>query len=270
MTDKRHLRFTAFTRISIVFIFANMIWIFINLLNTYVSDGEYDRFSHFMMGLSITTLTILLLVISCRIENSSWFELGMANFKSNLYAFLFGLIIWLLPASIGTLILVSLNMIEIAVISSWKEIFIHCFILSFTVFLIEALPEELIFRGYIFSKLQKMFKNNLVILLQMLLFTIFGFIIGSIYSVEQFLFIPGFAFILGYFRAKAQNIWLPIGFHLAIMTVTQLLNTIHKHLEVDNFFTLQFAAFILLPSTTGAILLNMEWIKRRILPLVNS
>ncbi|KAB8125552.1 CPBP family intramembrane metalloprotease [Gracilibacillus oryzae] len=252
MNVEKNLRTTVLARIAIVFIVTCVIWILINTWNS----GEYNRLSHFLMGFSISAVIILFIYIVCRLGKTPWTELGFSSFKSNFYAFIFGFIVWLLPALIGTLLLLSFGMVEVEVKSSWQEIISHFFVLGFTVFLIEALPEELIFRGYIFSQLQRVWKDSLVILLQIILFTLFGYVIGAIYSIQQLMFIPGFAFILGYLRAISKNIWVPIGFHLIIMTVTQLLSPLHNHFVVTNFFTLQFVAFILLPSTAGAIILS--------------
>ncbi|MDQ0270956.1 hypothetical protein J2S17_002842 [Cytobacillus purgationiresistens] len=94
----------------------------------------------------------------------------------------------------------------------------------------------------------------------MLLF-LFAYFIGSINSYEQLLFIPGFALILGYFRALSGNIWASIGFHVAIMTATQILSPIQHPFEVSGLFTLQFFAFIQLPSIIGAVLLEFIYPK---------
>jgi len=76
------------------------------------------------------------------------------------------------------------------------------------------------------------------------------------YSVEQLQFIPGFAIILGVLRAISGNMWTSIGFHTAIMAATQILGPIHGHFDVDGMFTLQFFAFILLPSVIGTTVLS--------------
>ncbi len=87
------------------------------------------------------------------------------------------------------------------------------------------------------------------------------------YSVEQLQFIPGFAIILGLFRAISGNVWTSIGFHVAIMTATQILGPIQGHFDVSGTFTLRFFAFILLPSVVGSTVLsfiysNHNWSKK--------
>jgi hypothetical protein len=86
-------------------------------------------------------------------------------------------------------------------------------------------------------------------------------------TVTQLQFIPGFAIILGLFRAISGSVWTSIGFHIAIMTATQILSPIHGHFDVNGIFTLQFVAFILFPSVVGATVLsfiysNFNWSKK--------
>ncbi|KGR80309.1 hypothetical protein CD30_19720 [Ureibacillus massiliensis 4400831 = CIP 108448 = CCUG 49529] len=85
--------------------------------------------------------------------------------------------------------------------------------------------------------------------------------------MEQLQFIPGFAIILGLFRAISGNVWTSIGFHVAIMTATQILGPIQGHFDVSGTFTLRFFAFILLPSVVGSTVLsfiysNHNWSKK--------
>ena len=70
------------------------------------------------------------------------------------------------------------------------------------------------------------------------------------------MFIPGFGFMLGYFRAKSGNVWTTIGFHAAIMTASQILSPIHGNFDVSGIFAVRFFAFNLLPYVLGAIALD--------------
>lgn len=59
------------------------------------------------------------------------------------------------------------------------------------------------------------------------------------------------------------NVWTSIGFHLAIMTATQISGPAHGHFDVSGIFTLRFFAFILLPSVIGAIALGFIYPKQK-------
>jgi len=85
---------------------------------------------------------------------------------------------------------------------------------------------------------------------------VFAYFVGALYSVEQLLFIPGYGFMLGYFRAKSENVWTSIGFHVVIMTATQILNPSQSHFDVSGVFAIRFVAFNFLPYILGAIALE--------------
>src|SRR5690625_7986789 len=92
-----------------------------------------------------------------------------------------------------------LGWVEIKIHTDLNDLLLSILILLVTVFLIEALPEELIFRGYIslltcdIPSLGHNYLTSIVVL-------IICFFIGAIYSVKQLQFIPGFAIILGVLR----------------------------------------------------------------------
>ncbi|UOQ83519.1 CPBP family intramembrane glutamic endopeptidase [Gracilibacillus salinarum] len=256
-------------RIAAVLASAIIIWNFITYLSDTFISQEYSSLSHFVIALITTVLTIILLQVALKIDNTSWNQLGQATVKKNILSFLFGFFLWTIPAAIGIYICLMLGWVELKVYTDLSYLLLSMLILFITVFFIEALPEELIFRGYIYRYLNALFPHWGTILLQALLFSLFAYFIGAIYSVEQLQFIPGFAIILGVFRAISGSMWTSIGFHAAIMTATQILGPIHGHFDVAGMFTLQFFSFILLPSVVGATVLsfiyaNHDW--RRKIP----
>src|SRR5699024_8637340 len=174
--------------------------------------------------------------------------LGQTANRTHVFSFFLGFLLWVIPASIGLIICLMLGWVEITLHTDMNILLLSIFILFITVFLMEALPEELIFRGYIYRYLNVLFPHWMTVILQTLSFTLFAYFIGAMYSVEQIQFLPGFAFMLGYFRAVSGNVWTSIGFHVAIMTAFQILSPIHNHFDVSELMTLKFFAFILLPS----------------------
>ncbi|WP_177194730.1 CPBP family intramembrane glutamic endopeptidase [Alteribacillus iranensis] len=244
-------------KIIVVLLAGALIW----KLIPYFSNlgAEYSRTTHFFAGLITTVLTLALIEAVRRMDHLSWKQLGQRSLRTNFFSFLLGFLLWTIPASIGLVICLTLGWVDITRHSDWNVLLMSVLVLCVTVFLIEALPEELIFRGYIYRSLLSVFPHWITVLLQMLLFSLFAYLIGAMYSVEQIQFLPGFAFILGYVRAVSGNVWTPIGFHLAIMTATQMFSPLHGHFEVDGLFTLRFFAFILLPSAIGAIALSFMY-----------
>lgn len=248
-------------RITGVFILAVIIWNFISYLNNTYLAVEYNRASHFFIAILTAVLSIMVIDIARRLDRISWKQLGMSSVRNNILSFMVGFILWTIPAAIGLVICVMAGWVEITVQTNVNQLLMSVLILFITVFFIEALSEELIFRGYLYRHLQALFPHWATVLLQALLFTLFAYLIGAMYSFEQLLFLPGFAFLLGYFRAISGNVWTAVGFHAAIMTVTQMLSPLHNHFEVTGMFTLQFIVFILLPSVVGAIALEFIYPK---------
>jgi len=69
-----------------------------------------------------------------------------------------------------------LGWVEIKIHTDLNDLLLSILILLVTVFLIEALPEELIFRGYIYRYLHAIFPHWGTIILQALLFSLFAFL----------------------------------------------------------------------------------------------
>lgn len=262
MDEKNRLKLAKIVvRIFVVLILTIIIWRFISYLSDVYLGVEYNRTSHFFIAIITTILSFILIDFARRIDKVSWRRFGLSSFRTNITSFFIGFILWTIPAFIGLVICLMTGWVELTVQTDFNHLFLSVLILILTVFFIEALPEELIFRGYFYHYLNILSPHWVTLLLQTLLFSLFGYFIGAIYSLEQLLFIPGFAFILGYFRAVSRNVWTAIGFHVAIMTATQILSPLQHHFEVSGIFTLQFFAFILLPSVLGFIALDFIYPK---------
>lgn len=243
-------------RIGLMLLSGIVIW----HLTVYFSDTflgkEYSSLKHFLSAIITTLLTLALLQGALKVDKLSWKQLGQSTIKTNIISFFLGLVLWSIPASIGVFICLTFGWVNIEVSPDINHLLLSALVLFVSVFFIEALPEELIFRGYIYRWLNALFPHWGTIILQALAFTLFAYAIGAIYSPEQLQFIPGFAIILGVFRAMSGNVWTAIGFHAAIMTATQILGPNHGYFDVSGIFFLRFFAFILLPSVIGAAVLS--------------
>lgn len=256
-------------RISIIVLLSVLIWKTTIYLHGILLGQEYNRIAHFGIALFTTVLSLAVIDITRRLDKASWKQTGMGEMRSNFTSFLIGTVLWIIPAAIGLIICMIAGWSEIVIISSVTQLLLNYFILYIIVFLIEAFPEELIMRGYIYSYLNALFPHWVVVVVQTLIFSLFAYFIGAMYSLEQIMFIPGFGFMLGYFRAKSGNVWTSIGFHAAIMTTTQILNPIHNTFSVTGVFAIQFFAFNLLPYVFGAVALEYiypkhDWHKKSI------
>lgn len=259
--------------IGVVFLFTILIWRLILYLSGIFSGEEYNSTIHFFTGLAITILSFILTNTARRINHISWGQIGMSNLCMNFTAFFIGTILWLIPAIIGLIIVLSFGWVEVIVTTtSLNKFLLSISILYIAVFLIEAFPEELIFRGYVYSNLNTLFPHWVTLIIQTLIFSLFAYLVGAIYSFEQLLFIPGYGFMLGYIRAKSGNVWTSIGFHTAVMTVSQMINPIHGHFNISGIFVIRFFAFNLLPYILGAIALEYIFTKHNwseVIPINN-
>lgn len=246
-------------RIIVVLFLGIIIWNITTNIYDLIGGEEYNRIDHLVIALITSLLTVSLIEIVRRVDEMSWRQLGIASIRTNIFSFCLGFFLWTIPAAIGLIICLMLGWVEITLNSNLHSLAVYILLLFITVFLMEALPEEIFFRGYMYHYLNVLFPHWLTVILQIVLFSLFAYFTGAMYSVEQIQFIPGFAFILGYFRAVSGNVWTSIGFHVPIMVAFQILSPIHNHFEVSGLFTLKFFAFILLPSTIGAIALGFMY-----------
>lgn len=89
------------------------------------------------------------------------------------------------------------------------------------VLLYEAVPEELIFRGFIFAALQRNVPVWVAVLIQAALFCLFGVLIGAVTTPDRLLLFALFSLALGVVRASTSSVFAAIGFHAAFQTATQ-------------------------------------------------
>jgi CAAX amino terminal protease family. len=89
------------------------------------------------------------------------------------------------------------------------------------VLLSEALPEELLFRGWIMQALEKDRSPWKPVLGQALVFSLFAWVVGAVSSVTDASFIACFGIVLGIVRAVTGTIWTSVGLHLAFITAQQ-------------------------------------------------
>ena len=114
-----------------------------------------------------------------------------------------------------------------------------------TVFLFEALPEELAFRGFIYSHLNSIHSKWKAGLITVVLFVLLPIILvlfqsafldmevrvggqGSL-SLSYILTMFFFGSFVQYLRILSGSIWLGIGFHLAFVYLDRLIGTTEKH-----------------------------------------
>lgn len=236
-----------FSRICMIIFFSTLYWRISNFIYLQYSGNEYNQMYHIAIGLFLSFISYILVSATLKLDNRKWQQIGSSSLSKNSYYFTLGIILWLIPAFISLGICLKLNWISINLKINGLELFRDYLILFVTVFFVEAFPEEIIMRGYIYSSFESMISKTRANISQTLVFLLFAFLINSLISIDQWLFIAGYGLILGYLRSKTGSVWTSIGFHTILMTTTQIFNTFHGGLEVSNIFLLQFLVFNFIP-----------------------
>lgn len=220
--------------------------------------------SRLVFGLVLSLLTLAVLVAILR-----WIDKKPINFMfgsgSAPQAFGKGMAYFLVPALLALAVCLVLGIITITPTVDAGTLSVTILSIAGLVFLSEALPEELIFRGYIFKKLSLLLKQWAVIVIQAALFLLFAFVIGAVESPLDASFLATFAIVLGVLRSATGSVWGSIGFHLAAMTTLQSFGANWSIFTVSNPQLLQMFVLGIIPfSVTIAVLFSkVQWLKKQ-------
>ncbi|MGW5560098.1 CPBP family intramembrane glutamic endopeptidase [Micromonospora sp. NPDC003944] len=218
---------------------------------------DYDRTTH-AVGAVLTTAVVVPLVVVARrvLDRRPWAGLGLPSLRAGWRHLLFGMACWLAPAAVGFLLCLGLGWVEISVRTSVGDVLRVAALLVVLVFLKEALPEELVFRGYLQHHLAARLTAWQAVVGQAVLFTVFGFLIGAARSVDRLALFLVFALLLGAFRAATGDVWAGIGLHVAFQTVAQLFGDVGAVFDV-------VGADVLAVVAMGAIPFSVSWLVLR-------
>lgn len=135
--------------------------------------------------------------------------------------FVAGVLAWSLPAAAGFTLLAALGAPLRPAVPS-PELAAAVALKIVLVLLLEAWPEELVFRGHATAVLAERLRGWSVILGQTLLFAAFATAVRGWTGTEDLGLFLAMGLGLGYLRAVTGGIWAGAGFHLAFQTVAQL------------------------------------------------
>ncbi len=240
-----------------VFVLSVLIWrLTFILFDTH--KFVYNVFWHIAAGLFLSVLICVLMIVMLHTERRTNSFSEKKAVHRHFKDLSLGFLCWIIPVVISIYAFISAGQVVIVLRAESITLILRFLALLVAVFFIEAFPEEII-RGYLYSRLEAVFSPWAALLTQTVLFTLFAFLIGSLYSIDQWLFIPGFGFLLGYFRMLSGSIWFSMGFHVALMTVTQSIGSIQNLIELNgNFFVVRFLSFVLIPAIVSSIILNLK------------
>lgn len=263
---KDESRPTLFWRTAIVFVAVVLIWLVVGEGLGSLSGPAYaDRVGHAIRAVATSVLVVPLIVFGRRfLDQRLWEGLQLTSLRIGWRSALFGAACWLVAASLGVTVTLALGWARIDVGAPSAEIILLALYLPVLVFLYEAFPEELIFRGYFYCNLADRYARWVAVVGQAVLFTLFGVAIGAAVSVDRIILLFTFSIILGVLRVITDNLWASIGFHLAFQWMTQFIAAAVRDgfVQIKGLFMLELVGFWLFPIVVGGIVLIAASVRR--------
>lgn len=241
-----------------VFVLSVLIWRFAIFANTRMPSSQ-PQTERLLFSLIVCIASIVVVGIAARIQghNSTW--LGLRFDKKALQAFITGVLCFLIPAGIALGVALASGMITVSLKVAYNVFVVNSALILLFVLIAEALPEELIFRGYLWGQHSKHMVTWLVLLGQTLLFVVFAVLIGAVGDLNNASFLGFFAFVLGLLRRVSQSLYAPIGFHLASISSQQAFASSRNLIETNNPFMLQMLIFGIIPLSASIIYLHNKF-----------
>lgn len=252
-------RLNLFGRVAVVFLAVTLVWLFVTQgLGSFFGPAYPDRVGHAVRAVLTSALVVPLIFLARRyLDRRSWEGLRFTSLRTGWRWLLFGMVFWLVAAGLGLVVTVVLGWTRISLGTPSVGILLLFLYLPVLVFLYEALPEELIFRGYLYRNLSARYARWVSVLAQATLFTLWGAAIGAAGSVDRVVLFFTFSVALGILRVISGNLWATIGFHLAFQWVTQLVSAAVREgsLQIAEQPTLELVVFWFFPIVLGSIAL---------------
>lgn len=257
-------------RVAIVWAAMVAIWLLLPALrDLFWGTGPqgYSLGGHLMSAILATALAVPIVIVARRmLDGESVASLGFRLEAAAIRQFLIGAAAFLVPSALGFAIVLGLGWTVITPVASWGEILVFLPLLVLLVFIYEALPEELAFRGYMQVNLETRLGYWGAIFAQAVLFALWGAALWTLTTgtmafdrLAMFFFI---ALVLGIVRGTTGSVWTSIGLHTAFQTVAQLLlNTARGHFSIEGADMLQLVAIGIVPFSLAAII--VEYLDKR-------
>ncbi|TDE97340.1 CPBP family intramembrane metalloprotease [Occultella glacieicola] len=194
----------------------------------------------------------LVAILARRVDRRPLSDLGITGPRDGWRAFTTGVLAWLLPAAV-VLAILALTGTTLALRGSPGEVATVIGLTAAAVLFSEAIPEELVFRGYVTSVLEERLRGWWIILVQATLFAAFAVVLRGFTGVADLSLFVGMGIGLGYLRLVTGSVWTSVGFHAAFQTVSQLLLT-HDVVEFGGSPAMTVLALGIVPFAVGITL----------------
>ncbi len=208
-----------------------------------------------LAGLAISALTLTALYFLARRETPAPLRsIGLATRQRGWLQALWGMALWLVPAAATFAVFAALGS-PLHLTASLADLLPAIGLLLLAVLFTEALPEEAVFRGYVTSSLGGWLRGWWIITTQAALFTLFAGILRQHWHMGDLSLFLAMGIGLGYLRMLSGSIWMPIGFHTAFQTGSQLVHT-HHGLDFAGGSGMLMLALGAIPFASAAIVLS--------------
>lgn len=209
-------------RLAIVLVAGSFVWLGILYVDRTFFGSGYDRLGHVTSAVLATVLTVPTVVLARRfLDRRPVAGLGLPPLGEGWRSLALGMGCYLIPAAAALALALALGRVEIAVDAPIGELVAFLVGLLAIVLLFEALPEELVFRGYVYHNLNTAVPRWAAVGGQAVLFALWGVAIGAAPTIDRIVFLASIAIIIGVIRVMTGDVWACIGFHLAFQTVQQ-------------------------------------------------
>jgi membrane protease YdiL (CAAX protease family) len=241
LSSEKSKKTYAYKLVGIIFLASLIALICSGLLGQFMHQHNYMGLqqSSFFKGILMSGILIPIIYFACKRFNDQIKDgIGFTSVKKALIHFFIGLSFILLPFVVTIIFTLSFGWGDL-VINNDGSIFAYIIFGSLGVFLFEALPEEMAFRGFIYTKLNTVLDYKIASVLTILLFTLLPIIV---FLIQRYLlgmeagmngsnsFQPSFiitllvfASFLQFLRILTGTIWAGIGFHFGFVYIDRLI-----------------------------------------------
>lgn len=238
-------------RVITIVILASAIWLLVLSMDSALFHGKVTVGTRLLNAVTVFALAVALVLAMTRFVDRRPFEsLGLSFTTMAWRPLIVGALMFLLPSAAGLALARLVGAATVQLTEPVWYVLSSVALTCVTVLIYEAIPEELIFRGYLFRNLAERLGPWPGAILQALLFAGFGTALwvhtsGWGVLVERGLIFLGMGIVLGCLRVMSGSVWTCVGFHLSfqLMAQTILGANFSAHGPVDAFAV--FPPFVL-------------------------
>jgi membrane protease YdiL (CAAX protease family) len=207
-------------RIAAATALAIAVWLAVGAVADALFGADYSLASHAFRAAAVFVLVLLALALLVRWEHSRPRDYGVVA-DGMLRGVALGALGYLVPFLVAAAAILGLGLARLDVTADPLTVVAQGALVLALVLAYEAVPEELIFRGYLFRVLAERVPAWFTIVGQALLFCAFGTVIGAAGTLDRVLLFFVFSLSLGVLRHVTGTVFATIGFHALFQLLAQ-------------------------------------------------